>query len=78
MIMAKMWPQPPVRSPNPRDNLLDHKSNGGAGVTSMIVLMWTEDRVVKLGEDLENHHVGAHSWPDFRNPRATGSLSASS
>ena len=47
-------------------------------MTSMIVLMWTEDMVVKLGEDLENHHVGAHSWPDFRNPRATGSPSASS
>ena len=88
MIMAITWPQPPVRSPTPRENLLDHKSNGGAGATSVIVLMWTEDRVVKLGEDLENHHVGAQSWPDgpspsnpgsdFRNPRATGSPSASS
>ena len=24
--------------------------------------MWTEDRVLNLGEDLENHHVGAQSW----------------
>ena len=62
MIMAITWPQPPLRSPTPRENLLDHKSNGGAGATSVIVLMWTEDRVLNLGEDLENHHVGAQSW----------------
>ena len=53
MITAITWPQPPVRSPTPRENLLDHKSNGGAGATSMIVLMWTEDRVVKLERTLK-------------------------
>ena len=53
MIMAITWPQPPVRSPTLREKLLDDKSGGGTGAVSVTVLVWTEDRVVKLERTLK-------------------------
>lgn len=36
-----------------RENLLDDKSNGVTGAVSVTVLVWTDDRVVKLERTLK-------------------------